>query len=85
MRVAEPKGGYHVLLMSGSLQAAPFLTDWKSLKDDIRKNVGYPGYTRVSSIVQRGTRRGWCNFTQENDARAAYSMLLYRNSRKSFL
>jgi hypothetical protein len=84
MQVTELQSEIYLLVISGSIQFAPFLTSWKTLKDDIRRNVGDPGHTRVSSIVQREIRRGWCNFTQENNARAAYRMSVYTNDEEAF-
>ena len=35
--------GKYLLVLSGSVQAAPFLTGWKPLKDSIRQNAKRPG------------------------------------------
>ncbi|RMZ74100.1 nucleic acid binding [Pyrenophora seminiperda CCB06] len=45
MTIAKPHYGKYLLVLSGSAESAPFLADWKVLKDDIRKNVRNPGWT----------------------------------------
>jgi hypothetical protein len=65
--------GDYLLVLSGSAQAAPFLTGWKTLKESIRQNAKRPGWTDVSSTSYEGIQRGWCNFKRASDAEAAYS------------
>ncbi|KAJ6265127.1 hypothetical protein PSV08DRAFT_192085, partial [Bipolaris maydis] len=42
------------------------------LKDNVRKNVGNPGWTDVSTTSQRGIRQAWCNLSIEGKAETAY-------------
>jgi hypothetical protein len=74
MPAAETRIENYLLVMSGSIQSAPFLSCWKDLKDHIRKNVRRPGHTQVSSASEAGIHRGWCNFRRKDDAKAAYGM-----------
>ena len=77
MTTAKYRYGKYLLVLSGSVEAAPFLVDWKILKDDIRKNVRNPGWTDVSSTSRQGIRRAWCNLWREEEAKAAYSTQYY--------
>jgi hypothetical protein len=74
MPVKKPRGNNYLLVVSGCIKSAPFLTRWQSLKDHIRKNVGHAGYTHVSSTSDAQIYRGWCHFASEDHAKAAYSM-----------
>ncbi|EMD66419.1 hypothetical protein COCC4DRAFT_66866 [Bipolaris maydis ATCC 48331] len=65
--------GKYLLVLSGSVEYAPFLENWKTLKDSVRKNAGNPGWTDVSTTSQRGIRRAWCNLSIEGKAKTAYS------------
>lgn len=65
--------GKYLLVLSGSIEHAPFLENWKTLKDSVRKNAGNPGWTDVSTTLHRGIRRAWCNLSMENQAKTAYS------------
>jgi hypothetical protein len=71
--MTELRGKTYLLIVSGTLRDALFLLSWKDLKDYLRNNVGGPGYTYVSSDSKTGIYRGWCNFTQKDNAQAAYS------------
>ena len=74
MTSTNPSYGKYLLVLSGSAQDAPFLKDWKALKDSIRQNARRLGWTDVSSTPHGGIQRGWCNFKRAHDAKAAYSM-----------
>lgn len=73
MTISNTHYGEYLLVLSGSVEAAPFLADWKTLKDSVRKNVGNPGWTDVGPTSQEGIRRAWCNLWKEDKAKAAYS------------
>ncbi|KAI1561704.1 hypothetical protein PtrEW4_010440, partial [Pyrenophora tritici-repentis] len=72
MTIAKPHYGKYLLVLSGSAESAPFLADWKVLKDDIRKNVRNPGWTDVSPTSREGIQRAWCNLWREGEAEATY-------------
>jgi hypothetical protein len=74
MMIAKPRYGKYLLVLSGSVEAAPFLTDWKTLKDSVRENAGDPGWTDVSTTSHEGIRRAWCNLSGESKAEAAYDV-----------
>ncbi|EDU47791.1 predicted protein [Pyrenophora tritici-repentis Pt-1C-BFP] len=73
MASAKHSYGEYLLVLSGSAQDAPFLKDWKTLKDSVRQNGGRPGWTDVSSTPHERILRGWCNFIRAGNAEAAYS------------
>lgn len=73
MTTTAPRYGKYLLVLSGSVEHAPFLKNWKTLKDSMRKIAGDPGWTDVSPISHNGIRRGWCNLSIEGKAKAAYS------------
>jgi hypothetical protein len=86
MPSTDARIGNYLLVMSGSIQSAPFLSCWKDLKDHIRKHIRRPGHTYVSSASEAGIHRGWCNFRREDDAKAAYGMrLLVSTTRKAVI
>ena len=74
MTNTAPRYGKYLIVLSGLAQDAPFLKDWKALKDSIRQNASRLGWTDVSSTPHEGIQRGWCNFRRVDDAEAAYSM-----------
>ncbi|KAF5844368.1 hypothetical protein GGP41_004532 [Bipolaris sorokiniana] len=45
MTTTTPHYGKYLLVLSGSVEYAPFLENWKTLKDSVRKNAGNPGWT----------------------------------------
>ncbi|EUC26811.1 hypothetical protein COCCADRAFT_43105, partial [Bipolaris zeicola 26-R-13] len=73
MTTIAPHYGKYLLVLSGSVEYAPFLHNWKTFKDSVRKIAKNPGWTDVSTTSQRGIRRAWCNLSIEDKAKAAYS------------
>jgi hypothetical protein len=74
MTIAEPRYDEYLLVLSGSVEVAPFLADWKALKDSVRENAGDPGWADASPTSHEGIQRAWCNLSSEGKAGTAYSM-----------
>jgi hypothetical protein len=72
MTTATSRYGEYLLVLSGLTEHAPFLENWRTLKDSVRRNAGKPGWTDVATTSEKGARRAWCNLSRESNAEAAY-------------
>lgn len=65
--------GDYLLVASGSLRKAPYLTDWKAFKDHLRTVVkDQPGWANVCAGSIPGQVQGWCSLKDGNDADAVF-------------
>lgn len=74
MKIAKSRYEEYLLVLSGSIEAAPFLADWKTLKNSVREHAGDLGWTDVGATSHEGIQRAWCNLSSKGKAEAAYSM-----------
>lgn len=68
--------GDFLLVISGLIRHAPYLTGWQEFKDHIRKVVKeQPGWVDVhsSQSQRRGEMQGWARLRDRDDADAAFS------------
>ena len=68
--------GDFLLVVSGSTQIAPFLSDWQALKDHLRNVVSeQPGWVEIhpNQNQRGGEMQGWCRLKTSDDADAVYS------------
>ena len=69
--------GDFLLVISGTISHAPYLTGWQEFKDNLRKVVKeQPGWANVYSSQgqRRGEMQGWCRLKDREDADAMYSI-----------
>jgi len=72
----DPEGDF-LIIASGQIRVAPYLSGWQEFKDQIRKVVkDQPGWTNVIDGSKRGEKQGWCKLKDPEDADAFYSRLL---------